>query len=420
MRWLRRLSVAVAGLAPMSAHCSSSVSVGDVSSAVSGGSMEVEVLVTGRGIDMIARTVQPRSWPLHVADGGPQLSWRYTGTHGAVIASGKAADPRFIRFEFAKPGSPDSGLAGAGLLRVSVPNVEGDLTIAGAGELGRVHVPAAANEPEPKLIDLSRDVVGEPRKIVDHGESRANVNLLILPEGYQASELDAFHRHAGDVASRLGSLPDYGAHWSQINIWTQDITSRDSGTSDPQTGADKTTAFEVTFGDDRVYPRRLLFPQASAATDVYRAVDALAERLRADMVILLVNTEEYGGAGGSFATVSRTVLATEILAHELGHSLFNLGDEYAGGGVSCDPASIFGANLASSIDRLPWQDLLTTTQLPTPTTSPDGTVGAFEGGGYCTTGVFRPEKNCLMRQLGLPMCRVCRREMDRIFAQRAR
>jgi hypothetical protein len=98
----------------------------------------------------------------------------------------------------------------------------------------------------------------------------------------------------------------------------------------------------------------------------------------------------------------------------MGHAILNLADEYEAG--TCDTTDK-AANLSSSasLDQIPWSDLVNTKELPTLDQSPN-VVGAFEGAGYCTRGLYRPAHDCLMRSLGIKMCPVCRRELDRFFA----
>jgi len=92
-------------------------------------------------------------------------------------------------------------------------------------------------------------------------------------------------------------------------------------------------------------------------------------------------------------------------------------------------------NISATADRqtLKWTDLVKP-NVPLPTTPEDVlnlagmdghgnggvVVGALEGGGYCTKGLFRPELSCLMRSDGEPFCAVCRRERDKFFAKLAK
>jgi len=44
-----------------------------------------------------------------------------------------------------------------------------------------------------------------------------------------------------------------------------------------------------------------------------------------------------------------------------------------------------------------------------------GVVGAFEGAGYASKGLYRPTLDCLMFSRGLqPFCPVCRRAVERM------
>lgn len=107
------------------------------------------------------------------------------------------------------------------------------------------------------------------------------------------------------------------------------------------------------------------------------------------------------------------------LAHEIGHSIGKLGDEY----FEYDGAPPYNGNeppfpnLTKSPDRatLKWGRFVRpSTDVPTA----DGIagIGAFEGAYYRRHGVFRPAHSCLMRRYG-PFCRVCTDVMfTRIYA----
>jgi hypothetical protein len=46
------------------------------------------------------------------------------------------------------------------------------------------------------------------------------------------------------------------------------------------------------------------------------------------MIMVMVNTTEYGGSGGDVATFSLAAGAQEIGLHEMGHTAFGFADEY--------------------------------------------------------------------------------------------
>ena len=63
-----------------------------------------------------------------------------------------------------------------------------------------------------------------------------------------------------------------------------------------------------------------------------------------------------------------------------------------------------------------WADLVApNTPIPTPNTNQyNNTVGAFEGGGYLTEGMYRPQRNCMMRNYA-PFCAVCNRTIEAVI-----
>ncbi|MBP7705240.1 MAG: hypothetical protein KA105_08140 [Caulobacter sp.] len=136
--------------------------------------------------------------------------------------------------------------------------------------------------------------------------------------------------------------------------------------------------------------------------------------------LVVTNIAEYGGSGGKAAVVSMNPLSTEIAIHEIGHSEFGLSDEYSD---RFDEGELlpFGPNVqrieAGGFGGLKWRTFATTPNLPTlrqpSSLSPltpgfDGVVGAFEGGHYQTSGVYRPQLKCAMRGSGEAFCVVCR------------
>src|ERR1044071_7192706 len=110
----------------------------------------------------------------------------------------------------------------------------------------------------------------------------------------------------------------------------QDIRSAESGVADPKTGFNPVSAFEITFGDDAWAPRRCTFYDGSVEAPVLAAVEQLRQKIQADTVVVLANADEYGGCASpanKLVIMTRNSAAADVLAHELGHSMFNLADE---------------------------------------------------------------------------------------------
>jgi hypothetical protein len=154
------------------------------------------------------------------------------------------------------------------------------------------------------------------------------------------------------------------------------------------------------------------------------AAAAIASRIPADLVVYMVDSSRFGGAGvfNAFATVSAgDRRAGRVLLHEMGHLLGGLADEYVGSVTYENPyAGIepWEPNItrATAAKALKWRDLLTPeTPLPTPAEKRHArAVGLFEGAGYAKEGLYRPCLTCAMRSLATPRyCPVCTRALAR-------
>jgi hypothetical protein len=252
-------------------------------------------------------------------------------------------------------------------------------------------------------------------------------NIVLLAEGFTAAQQAAFNTAANDFVTALRGTPPFDELSPAINIFRVNVTSTDSGADDPTsaggTGATVRTYFDATFGGNGI--RRLLLCNTTTALQV-----ATAQVPEHSLVLVVVNSTIYGGAGGSIGTYSLAGGATEIAIHEAGHTAFGLADEYAyyaGGnetGHDHHPATEpTEPNVTVNTNRitLKWRwAVAASTAIPTmsnpncsqvdsrPSPVPAGMVGLFEGAHYYHCGAYRPEYDCKMRALGVPFCRVCR------------
>jgi hypothetical protein len=394
------------------------------------GTAQVDLVVTGRVVQA-ARIEAARPGDDAKPEPGKALRWELKDVSGEVVGSGEAVDPRFVRAEFDEQGDHGDGgeaRGSAGMLSVRVPGSGGELTLfepdgAGWRAIGSVRVPALDPDvasSQSALIDPSTDVIGEPVAVVDHGDPAQRANVLIVPEGYTEAELGKFHTDVDHMLATVSSVAVYQKYWDAFNFYRQDIRSAQSGIADPALGTDPVTAFEMSFGvDGTATPRRCVFYGGDVEAKILASLQGVAGKVRADAIVFLVNTAEYGGCAAPWnkvVTVTKHDQSPLILAHELGHSLFKLADEY-GGGTSCD-LTVQSPNVSAKLSALPWADMLTTSQVPTPDSAAAGTIGAFDGASYCDHGIYRPQHTCLMRELNAEMCPVCTREVERFFDAR--
>ncbi len=97
-----------------------------------------------------------------------------------------------------------------------------------------------------------------------------------------------------------------------------------------------------------------------------------------------------------------------VFVHELGHGFAYLADEYIGAVTYSDiyPEGVEPPepNLTRELDptKIKWRSYLTkdiplpTPKLKDPSSLEERRVGAFEGGGYLSKGIYRPEQVCWM------------------------
>lgn len=123
----------------------------------------------------------------------------------------------------------------------------------------------------------------------------------------------------------------------------------------------------------------------------------------------LFNLGRESASGAVFLFGHPKAEISTSLAHEIGHSIGKLGDEYFeyDGLPPYDGNEPSFPNLTKSTDRssLKWSRFVRqSTQVPTADGAPG--VGVFEGAFHRRRGAYRPAHSCLMRRYG-PFCPVC-------------
>ncbi len=236
------------------------------------------------------------------------------------------------------------------------------------------------------------------------------INLIILGDGYQSSELSKFIIDANNFSSAFFSEKPYYEYRDYFNVFAIKTPSNQSGASHPRTGSDQhdidgyhpllvvDNYFGSTFDYNGIH--RLLFPRTTATI-----TNVLANNFPSyDQVIILVNSPYYGGSGGEFATISTSEgtnffingSANELALHELGHSFSDLADEYYAG----DNWAAEKVNMTQESDptNVKWKNWLY-----------DYGIGIYQHIDYSSgyKNWYRPHENCKMRRLGVPFCSVC-------------
>ncbi|MFJ8861845.1 M64 family metallopeptidase [Streptomyces sp. NPDC102451] len=248
---------------------------------------------------------------------------------------------------------------------------------------------------------------GEVGELSVTGPSADRLDVVIIGDGYTADQQDAFHAAAATKWGDITAIEPYSSYQGLMNVWTVDAVSAESGiTGDPTADVTKDTALGSYFWCSDT--ERLV------CADIDKVASYAARAPEADLVVVVSNSTKYGGAGYSgleaegypFDGVSTLSSDNEqssmIAAHEIGHSVGLLADEYTYDGYGTWPSgepdtinsSIYTTEQMAA-GRTKWYRWLGEAD-PT-----GGTVGTYEGSSYYPYGIYRPTSNSLMRALNV-------------------
>ncbi|MBI3712000.1 MAG: hypothetical protein HY253_03425 [Burkholderiales bacterium] len=251
--------------------------------------------------------------------------------------------------------------------------------------------------------------------LLNNGSSASKMDFVFIGDGYTAAEMDKWHSDAQVIIEAFKADPLLAANLSKMNIHRVDIASNQSGADEIDKGIYRDTAMDGEFGCYNT--ARLLCVNTNK---VFNLVGQVLAADAHEQIIVIANSTRYGGSGGEVAAVSMDPSSKEVALHEIGHSAFGLADEYTYG--TCDTSvEPVAANVSRNGSRSnsKWGDLISSST-PVPTqvgTVANGTVGAFQGGNYCTSGIYRPTENSRMRTLGNPWHAVNTRLANQVFAK---
>ena len=240
------------------------------------------------------------------------------------------------------------------------------------------------------------------------------VDIVLLPDGYTAQEMEKFKKDCQFFVQSLFSYAPYNRYTDRFNVRAVLVPSLDSDVTMPGDKLYRNTALSCSFWtfDSERY----------CMTYDNETMKTLAGQVPYDQIYILANTKKYGG-GGIFNSycVSTTgdSYASDVIIHEFGHGFAGLADEYAYDGTDnyCLEVEPWEPNITTLVDfESKWADLVAPeTPIPTPNTNQyNNTVGAFEGGGYLTEGMYRPQRHCMMRDYA-PFCAVCNRTIEAVI-----
>lgn len=250
-----------------------------------------------------------------------------------------------------------------------------------------------------------------PHRYIHHaGDSHDKIDVAIMAEGYTATQMDTFYHHAGIAVNSILSHEPFVSMKDRFNFVAVACESADSGVSIPRIGQWRDTAVRSHFST--FYSDRYL------TTSAVKTIHDHLTGIPYEHIIILANTDEYGGGGIYNAytlTTARHPMFKPVVVHEFGHSFGGLGDEYFyDDDVMTDtyPTDIepWEPNVTTNPHRPKWHSLLQPgTPVPTPVEEADKwPVGVYEGAAYSSRGMYRPADHCRMRDNVTPaFCPAC-------------
>ena len=232
------------------------------------------------------------------------------------------------------------------------------------------------------------------------------IHIAFLAEGYQQHEMPTFINDAKIAIEALFAHEPFKSMKERFNIVAVKAPSIDSGTSEPGNGIWKQTALSSHF--DTFYSDRYL------TTLNLKDLHDLLAGTPYEHIIVLVNTEKYGGGGilNSYnLSMTHHPKYRPVVVHEFGHSFAGLADEYAyeTEDIPMYPHDIepWEKNITTKVNfHGKWEDMI----------GKDSKAGLYEGAGYSLKGVYRAYPDCRMRTNENPeFCDVCKRILQNVI-----
>jgi len=256
------------------------------------------------------------------------------------------------------------------------------------------------------------------KALIHNGDPFHKVDIVIVAEGYTASEMDKFEKDATKMMDYIFTMEPYSQRKNDFNVWLVGGASFESGISIPQKGIWKRTLLGSMY--DTFYIDRYL-----TIMD-HSAIARAAAGAPYDAIIVIANSSKYGGGGfyNSYAIgAADDPRSLPVFIHEFGHSFAALGDEYYTSDVAYEdyyPAGVepWEANITTLVNfDSKWKNMIEDVPVPTPEDKQyEGKVGLFEGAGYMAKGCYRPYLECRMFNNTAPgFCPVCQREISRMI-----
>ncbi len=262
-------------------------------------------------------------------------------------------------------------------------------------------------------IDVSDAVKEGNLKLLCGPEELADEDafiLLMFGDGFTETEQDTFYTEAQNIADYIMQTSPYDEFTDVIKIYAYGVASNESGAradkATTQAEADEDTRdtfFETSYWTGGM--QRLLYASDNGLAKVRALSRAVLPE--ADFNVLVVNSDVYGGSGGEVCVASLNYLSTEMMLHELGHTVGDLADEYWAGAIYASEDKV-NMTQQSDPEKVKWARFV----------GKNG-IGVYKHNQTETSDWYRPSENCKMQYLSpdSPFCEVCKEKLRQSFCQ---
>lgn len=245
------------------------------------------------------------------------------------------------------------------------------------------------------------------------------LDILFIPDGYGKGDKKKLKYDMKRFASYILACSPFKDVTHKISVRAIEGYSEESGITDPNKGIEKNTLLGSSYNV-------LDLDRYLMCLNVWK-MHEIADDAPYDVIVIIANSNKYGGGGiyNFYCTVNNTGdRSNYVIVHELGHLIGGLGDEYFTSEVSVrdyypEGVEPIEPNLTTLVDfDSKWKDMLDpATPIPTPDTRAyQDVLGVFEGGGYVAEGVYRPWRNCTMKEAVYDnFCPVCTRTLLQVI-----
>ena len=263
-------------------------------------------------------------------------------------------------------------------------------------------------------------------KILNNGPDGQKLVFAVLGDGYAASDQAKYVDDVNVlVINGVFNHDFYKDNLKAFNVYRIDVASKDSGVSKPN--ATKDTAFKTIYSGDW---SRCWIEESNSTSGLLNA--ALSIIPKYDFVLLIENESGFGGCRRGNRLYVTNGVDWDVVAHEYGHGIGGLFDEYSHAskpfynGIEFGPV-VNSRNCSTILNpqTVVWSSAISNPGLiiPLPTVfngnsmDPNQTVGMFEGCGTYQRGIYRPVNDCRMKSNTPLFCPVCLAMMNRAVAR---